>query len=214
MRVLALLPFIVFTASAADVLMVADEFPAMQGLGRQLILTSEVVDQQHMPAALSGYKAVVVYIHKDIKAQAEHAFIEYAENGGRLVLLHHSISSGKRKNKDWLPWLGVELPDKPFEQGGYKWIDPADFEFFNKRGEKVEFKDSEVYLNHVLRGERTTLWWLRYKGLEQPTAGWRKRAGSGEVFYFMAGHKATDFDIPLFARAVSDAIEGRMKNSQ
>ena len=29
---------------------------------------------------------------------AEKTFIQYAESGGKLVLLHHSISSGKRPN--------------------------------------------------------------------------------------------------------------------
>ena len=197
-------------AAAADYLIVADEFPAMQSLAAKLKGTSEIVDQKKMPADLSGYKAVVVYIHLNITADAENAFIRYTENGGRLVLLHHSISSGKRKNQRWLPWLGVELPDKPYEQGGYKWIDPADFEMFNTRGERMEFHHSEVYMNHVLSGPRTLLWSIRYQGVEQPSGGWHRKAGKGEVFYFMAGHSGKEFDVPLYARDVTAAIEGRL----
>jgi len=75
-----------------------------------------------------------VYIHKDIAEGPEVAFIDYAKGGGKLVLLHHSISSGKRKNKYWLPFLGVELPDKPFDQGGYKYFDPATFQIVKVYG--------------------------------------------------------------------------------
>ena len=65
----------------------------------------------------------MIYIAKELGPAAERAFIDYAESGGRLVLLHHSISSGKRQNKDWFRFLGVELPRGPAEEGGYKWIE-------------------------------------------------------------------------------------------
>jgi len=213
-RPILLLTITAISALAADYLIVADEFPAMQGLAKQLQGSSEIIDQSKMPADLSGFKSVVVYIHQNITPAAEAAFIQYTDNGGRLVLLHHSISSGKRKNKQWLPWLGVELPDKPYEQGGYKWIDPADFEFFNAAGERIQFHDSEIYMNHVLSGPRTLMWSIRYKGVEQPSGAWRRPSGKGEVFYFMAGHKPNDFDIPRFARDVTSAIEGRLSTTK
>lgn len=206
-----------FTAAAvfaANTLIVADEFPAMEGLAKHLSGPTKVVAQTGMPQDLSGFACVVVYIHQSITPEAEHAFIRYTDAGGRLVLLHHSISSGKRKNVDWFPWLGIELPDKPFAEGGYKWIDPADFEFFNAQGETIEFHESEVYLNHVFKTPRTLIWSLRYKGIEQPTGAWHKNSGKGEVFYFMAGHKASDFDIPRYQRDVVAAIEGKFKSKE
>ena len=74
-----------FTARA-EVLIVADEFPAMEVLAERLKseegIASKLVDQAHLPASLAGLQAVVVYIHKGLLASAEQAFIEYAEKGG------------------------------------------------------------------------------------------------------------------------------------
>ena len=65
-----------------------------------------------MPASLSAFRAVIVYIHKDIDSKSEKVFIQYAKNGGKLLILHHSISSAKRKNAEWFSFLGVDLPKK------------------------------------------------------------------------------------------------------
>ena len=113
----------------------ADEFPAMEVVRQRLQaeekVASRLVEQSAIPAQLSDFQAVVVYIHKGLAASAERAFINYAEAGGRLVLLHHSISSGKRQNHDWFKFLGVELPEGPVEQGGYKWIEGVTVEWVN-----------------------------------------------------------------------------------
>jgi hypothetical protein len=217
---------------ATDALIVCDEVPAMKVLARELEqrahFTSEIVSQDHLPASLSGYKAVLVYIHKDIAEAAEKAFIDYAKGGGKLVLLHHSISSGKRKNKYWLPFLGVELPNKPFEEGGYKYIDPVSFEIVNlaptnpitTKGVKYpkhdparfELRDTEIYLNHVLTGPRTILLGLQYletksgKLYSQSTTGWYRPAEKGGVYYFMAGHRAEDFESPVYAQIIANAV--------
>ena len=209
MRLLPIFLAAALTAAAADTLIVADEFPAMQGLAKKLSGPADIVEQKKMPSNLAPYKCVVVYVHGSITPKAEKAFIQYTDGGGRLVLLHHSISSKKRENKEWLPWLGVTLPAEAFEKGGYKYIDPADFELVNTSGQKMEFHESEVYLNQVLSGPRTTLWSIHYKDFDQPTGGWHKLSGKGEVFYFMAGHKASDFDVPMYGQAVVDAVEGR-----
>jgi type 1 glutamine amidotransferase len=220
MRTAVLLLAAFLPAFAADILIVADEIPAMQVLASKLPRPSEIVTQDQMPDALGAYKTIVVYIHKDITPVAEHAFIDYANQGGNLVLLHHSISSGKRKNKDWLPFLGVTLPDKPFAQGGYKYIDPARWEIVNLAPEnpvtkgvsRIEVEDSEIYLNHVLSGDRTTLLGIRFTDpktgrlYEQPTAGWHKKTGRGGVFYFMPGHRASDFENPVYARVLANAV--------
>src|ERR1700744_2600826 len=96
LAVLAIAPL----TAATDILMVADEIPAMEVLSKQLQtrigVTSTITTQDKMPADLAQYKAVMVYIHKSIGEPAEMAFIAYAKGGGNLFLLHHSISSGKR----------------------------------------------------------------------------------------------------------------------
>jgi hypothetical protein len=175
------------------VLIVADEFPAMHFLAGQLKSTehreSQVVDQTHLPASLQPFEAVVVYIHKGLDSAAEHAFIDYAEAGGRLVLLHHSISSGKRQNRDWFKFLGVALPEGNVDQGGYKWTEGVTMQLVNlatnqfimtnridypEQSPAVQadggsrflpaftLHETEVYLNHQLQGPRAKLMGLRY----------------------------------------------------
>src|SRR5438046_715042 len=100
----SLLFLLVAAAQVADaeVLIVADEFPAMQFLADKLQneehIKSQIVSQKELPASFAPFDVVVVYIHGALAEKAEEAFIGYARKGGKLVLLHHSISSGKRKN--------------------------------------------------------------------------------------------------------------------
>jgi len=195
-KFLSLIGCLLLTASAfaaGDLLIVADEIPAMELLAGKLKaeedITSKVVLQTAMPAELSAFAAVMVYIHKGLDAAPERAFIAYANGGGKLILLHHSISSGKRKNKEWFPFLGVSLLEGDVNAGGYKWTEPVTLDIVNlapdhfitthkvQYPQKINFansggvekplpgftlKDSEVYLNHVLAGPHTALLGLRY----------------------------------------------------
>jgi hypothetical protein len=219
-------------AAATDILMVADELPAMDVLSKQLktriVSTTTITTQDKMPADLSVYPVVMVYIHKDIGEPAEQAFIDYAKNGGKLILLHHSISSGKRKNQFWFPFLNISLPTGDLASGGYKYFDPATFQVVNLAPQhfittnKVTWPetaaydghecpaftltDTEIYLNHVFSGPRTTLLGAKYETYMQPTAGWYRPAGKGTVMYFMPGHKATDFDNPTYTQILANAV--------
>lgn len=174
-------------------LIVADEMPAMEVLADQMKsleqVESRLVTQAKMPASLKPYDAVLVYIHGRLDETAERQLLAYAEEGGKLVLLHHSISSGKRRNREWFAKLGVELPEAAFEAGGYKWIEgvtlevanlaprhfitshgvqyPDRFDYPDQRGlwterPGIRFDRSEVYLNHRLLGARIVLLGLKY----------------------------------------------------
>jgi hypothetical protein len=203
----------IFTASTsglAEVLIVADEFPAMEVLAAKLKseehIDSKLVSQKELPESLSMFEAVAVYIHKDLSENSENAFIAYAKSGGKLVLLHHSISSGKRKNKNWFPFLGVELPEGDVSRGGYKWIEGVSLELVNlnpnhfimtnkvtypehiafvttnslvPHGELAGFKlnESEVYLNHVLDDSRTLLMGLKFTDEKSGTVYMQSHAG-------------------------------------
>ena len=200
----------VIPSLAADVLIVADEFPAMEYLASRLRaeegIASRIVAQTNMPADLSAFSAVIVYIHRDLKADAEQAFIQYTEAGGRLVALHHSISSGKRKNAHWFKFLGVDLPPGDVEKGGYQWTEGVTLDFVNLAPDhfmnrnKVEWPskipfvrtgtqgpttslpgftlhDSEVYLNHQLVEPRTVLMGLRYTDAKTGKVWMQEHAG-------------------------------------
>lgn len=179
----------------AEVLFIADEFPAMEVLAKRLKAedgkSAKLVAQSDLPKPLASFEAVVVYIHGKLAEAVEHACIDYANAGGRLVLLHHSISSGKRQNRDWFAFLGVELPQGDAASGGYKWIEDVTVDWVNlatnhymmtnrvtysistpyadrPRDEAalrpaITLSGTEVYLNHVLKGPRTPLMGLKYK---------------------------------------------------
>src|ERR1044071_2729997 len=122
-------------AFGRDVLIVADEFPAMEVVAAKLKtaaqISSQIVKQADMPPDLARFESVIVYIHGALSERAENAFIDYAQAGGKLVLLHHSISSGKRKNAHWFSFLGVSLPEADVSKGGYKWIEGINFTLVN-----------------------------------------------------------------------------------
>jgi hypothetical protein len=249
------LTFCLFASAAAaapapkevPVLIVADEVPAMEVLAKQLgdrvhakatIVNSK---QQPLPESLAPFKAVLVYIHGALAEPFEKAFLSYAEQGGNLILLHHSISSGKRPNKNpaWLPALGVTLPEGELATGGYKYFDDVTWDLValspkhpvlkgvkfpktveytgGKKLPALEIDGTEIYLNHVLAGPRTTLLGLRYlepksgKLFLQDTAAWVKPLGKGQVSYFMPGHKKTDFDRPDYAQMIANAVVYREK---
>ncbi|MCL4178180.1 MAG: ThuA domain-containing protein [Verrucomicrobia bacterium] len=192
----------VTTIPAAEVLIVADEFPAMHFLAEKLKsednLSALVVAQDNLPAELKPFRAVVVYIHGELKAPTEESLIRYTRAGGRLVLLHHSISSGKRKNRDWFPFLGIDLPTGDVTAGGYRWIEPATLDLVNLAPDhfitthrvnypgRVAFRlpdeanppadrpaftltESEVYLNHTFTRPRTVL--LGFRFVDRQNAG-------------------------------------------
>jgi len=224
-----------FPLAAAEVLIVADEFPAMEILAGRLkqdeAISSKIVKQDEMPAELGKYSAVVVYVHKKLADAPAKAMVDYTNAGGKLVALHHSISSGKRENKHWLPFLGVDLPKGDVDQGGYKWIEGVTLQLVNlapdhfitthkvsydTRDEKQRpgftLEDSEVYLNHTFTGPRTTLLGLKYtdaksgKTWMQDRAGWLKPSGKGLIVYLMPGHRAEEFQHPAYSRIVMNAV--------
>lgn len=193
MRPLLLLPFAFLCRSAPgaeNVLIVADEFPAMQTLAARLQagagVASDLVRQEVIPAGIQRRPAVIVYIHQGIGEPAETAFIDYARAGGKLILLHHSISSGKRPNRYWFPFLGIQLPQGDISQGGYQYYEDIEMEFVNlapqhyvttrqvpydrqvlyrssdsggpeKPYPGFELRDTEVYLNHVFASPKHVL---------------------------------------------------------
>ena len=71
--------------SPAEVLIVADEFPAMEFLAGKLKaeekVSATIVSQAELPASLAPFDAVIVYIHGALAEKAEDSFIEYTRAG-------------------------------------------------------------------------------------------------------------------------------------
>jgi hypothetical protein len=59
------------------------------------------------PAEMANDYAVVMSIHGALKPPAENAMLDYALAGGRLVILHHGISSARMNNPRWTQLTGV-----------------------------------------------------------------------------------------------------------
>src|SRR5260370_5065008 len=234
-RICAFLLFVCPIFAAKSVLIVSDGVP-IRILAAQLKsrgIGSEIVTEDRMPAKLASYPAVIVYLHKVLAESAEKAFIAYANGGGKLIVLHHSISSQKRKNPAWLSFLGVSLPEGDVSQGGYKFYDPVNLTLVNLapkdwitthnvhwesraeyRGEDrdaIELPATEAYLNQLLDGSRTVLLGMKFRDeksgvmFAQDTAGWYKKAGKGWVMYFMAGHSGKEFAAPAYAPLLVDS---------
>lgn len=212
--------------AAQEVLIVADEIPAMEVLAqafeKQESIHCKIVTQPDMPALLTNFKAVIVYIHKDMDSTAEKAFINYTKNGGKLICLHHSISSMKRKNEGWLPFLGVDLPKKDVNEGGYKYVGginmavvnlaPTHFITTNKiqydstiiykkeaqTAEKPEsgfvLYNTEAFVNHNLLSPRTIL--LGFKSKTQQEKYGCKTVRRGVCLWEKAGFFTVNLDTP------------------
>ena len=162
MAVLVIVPLFILTGepkkSSNKILIIQDELPQLvvltQFLTDQGNLDVQIVDQTHQLPELSKYRAVLIYIHKKLEVSVEKAIIDYTKKGGRLVVLHHSISSGKAKNEFYFDFLGIHLdnPEKakePVDPGeGYGWVDPGTFSLVN-------LHSSHYISNHnVTWGER------------------------------------------------------------
>jgi hypothetical protein len=123
------------TARAGKVLIVADQMPEMDVLVKVLKnhanITPDVVKQEDTPASISQYPTVIVYIHHELSEKVERELLAYLNDGGKLLLLHHSISQGKGANKFWFPTLGMRLTPGDPEAGFYKWINPVTYTVVN-----------------------------------------------------------------------------------
>ena len=99
-------------AANSGLLIVADEWKQMHVLA-DLLRTHgyevQCVEQNSLESDLSQYAGVFMYIHRTFEPHDEKALIDYAKNGGRLIVLHHGIASGKVENPEWLRFTGIYI---------------------------------------------------------------------------------------------------------
>lgn len=100
-----------------QVLIVADEAKQMETLRRVLSQKGKYsftqADQTTLPDSLATYDAVIMFLHKVLTDRTQKVLIRYATEGGRILVIHHGISSVKRVvNNDWLHFLGIHIEPK------------------------------------------------------------------------------------------------------
>jgi hypothetical protein len=159
--------FTIKSEAQSKVLIIQDELPQMEVLSDFIAnngvnIDIQIVDQDNLPGSMSEYDAVIVYIHGTLFEKTENSIIEYTNLGGRFICLHHSISSGKAKNKNYFPFLGIRLDgtdnstDAELPGEGYAWVQPVTLTIVNLNdrhyvtnhkidwGEEINYKPSDM----------------------------------------------------------------------
>jgi hypothetical protein len=112
-----------------EVMIVADEWPQMHALSTALASRSGLVihatEEEGIPADLSPYDAVIMYVHGVMGPQLEQALIRYALQGGRLVILHHGLASGKIRNPAWMEFTGMHIEPPDAAANAWKVLAPV-----------------------------------------------------------------------------------------
>jgi len=137
------------------VLLVTDEREQMEVLAKFLNEEGKydvrIVEQEDFPADLSGCRGVFNFVHRPLTEKVEEGLIAYALAGGRLITLHHGISSSKMLNKKWLPFCGVALFRGERDKGGWSVLGNVTAELVNLRpnhyitSHKVSYEGSTTY---------------------------------------------------------------------
>lgn len=75
-------------------------------------------------------EAVFMYVHGAFDPAIEARLIRYAKSGGRLIILHHGIASGRMRDRRWMPFLGVKI--FPRDDPVFPWkVLRGDYQFVN-----------------------------------------------------------------------------------
>lgn len=168
-------------AQAGEVLIVADEWPQMDVLGAYLEeeggFTVETAEPEALPEDLSPYEGIIQFVHGALGDEPAARMMNFTRNGGRLVVLHHGISSGKANTQGWLNFLGIKLDRANNSTKRYTWVHDVDITIVNLnpnhyithngveyeetatyhssdrpsepvRGLALTFNNSEAFLNH------------------------------------------------------------------
>ena len=153
---------IVAPVMADSALIVADEWPQMEVLADYLHdkggYEIEKVEQDELPTHLDGYSGILQFVHGVLKDDPAQALMDYAQNGGRLIIVHHGISSAKEKTKGWLTFLGIELDRANGAEHRYSWINGVSFTFVN-------LNPDHYITSHNVNYQRAT----EYQSSDQPS---------------------------------------------
>lgn len=178
--------------SQTKILIIQDELPQMGVLAEFLTqndknIEIKIVDQENLPDDFSVFNSVLLYIHRTLFEPTELKVVEYTKNGGRLICLHHSISSGKAKNKHYFSFLGIQLDgtdkssDAELPGTGYAWTHPVVLTVIN-------LNPHHYVTNHNINWEDKTL----YQSSDAPGVEKEYPSISFEESEVYLNHKFTD----------------------
>ena len=164
---------------------------------------SGLTQEEHLESGCyleSGdHGALIAYIHQPLNPITEEALISYAESGGKLLVLHHSLASAKTENPGWLKFLGVSLfpgdsvypwkvtahtahtmvnlaPGHYITSNGIEYKSETEFSFSDRPDLEGSFPfftlpDTEVFHNQRLSGEDEKVILFGYKMTDEAVAG-------------------------------------------
>lgn len=191
------------SAQAETLLIVTDEpetiVPLVEHLETEAGYNVRTVDEANLPQDLSKQAGVFMYIHGLMTGKTARTLIAYAEGGGRLLVLHHGISSKKAKTPEWLHFLGIYLETDKTSKDRYTWRKDATYDLVNLRpkhevtskgvkytenvayassdrpspqGEfpAIRFHESEIFVNHQFTDGREKTVLFGYR-FEDPDTG-------------------------------------------
>lgn len=169
------------TIHSKEILIVSDEWPQMEVLSAYLqeqggyrIIKKE---QGQIPTNISEMDGVIQFVHGMLNDKPAKQLMDYTHKGGKLLVLHHGVSSKKKQTKGWYEFLGMELDRAEDSKKRYVWIHDIDFEMVNlnpnhyitsnkvtysentdyessdvpsllKTYPSIKFTNSEVFINH------------------------------------------------------------------
>jgi Trehalose utilisation len=123
-RILFAATLFIAVAAAQPVHIVHDDAAPMQTLAAGLKRHGMDVRLMEQAAFREGpdaprAAAIFMYVHGALDPAVEERLIRYAQNGGRLIVLHHGAASGKVAAPRWLPFLGMKI--LPRDAADYPW---------------------------------------------------------------------------------------------
>lgn len=126
---------------------------ALRKRGYDVRLEEQQPFRAHMQSLRA--KALFMYVHNTFDEDVERAVIDWTRNGGRLIVLHHGMASGRMRNRHWPGFLGVRIlarddPQYPWKvyRGAFQVVNLQPDHWITSHGvqwpEKTEYTSSDT----------------------------------------------------------------------
>jgi len=147
---------------ARQLLIVADDPAPMEAMAKGLQAKGDYhiqyTEQHNLAENLSSFYAVFMYIHGPMAPRTEKILIQYARQGGRLIILHHGIASARVKNPDWLKLTGIYMAPRNHPTRPWKVLANTTFTMVN-------LQPKHFITSHQVKYDRT----IEYESSDSPS---------------------------------------------